>query len=292
MDWRIKAAAFRVLGAVPFGADAHFWLQRHITRTWPRSASDLAALLGWARYLIGAFSAIDPKPIDQCAFAEIGAGRDLAVPVALRLLGVGRVYTVDINRIAQLDLVNHVASTFSELLSRPPVHFKSWDDLAAFGVEYRAPSNVSEVPDGIDCFFSNEVLEHIPVDSIRQCLRDAARRLKPDGLAIHAIDYSDHYARGSGVSRYNFLKYSDAAWKPFNSDFQYVNRLRHSEYLRLFEDSGFEIVSQETHGDGLPSELVPQLADKFASFDRKDLGILRSRIVARVRSRSNGQSAS
>jgi len=35
MDWRLKALAFRVLD-LPGGAHAHYFLQRHVTRNWPR----------------------------------------------------------------------------------------------------------------------------------------------------------------------------------------------------------------------------------------------------------------
>jgi len=43
MDWRLKALAFRVL-ELPGGEQAHYFLQRHVTRTWPRPAANLVSL--------------------------------------------------------------------------------------------------------------------------------------------------------------------------------------------------------------------------------------------------------
>jgi hypothetical protein len=281
VKWQNKALAFRVLSAVPFGAAAHFWLQRRVTKAWPRSDADLAALLVWTRYVIEAFAAHDSKPLAACTFVEIGAGRDLAVPIALRLLGVGRIYTIDISRISRLELVNHAAAVLCRLLAKDLVQFRTWGDLAAFGVHYAAPSSIADAPDGVDCFFSNEVFEHIPKESVRIALQDAAAHLKPGGLSIHAIDYSDHYARGGATSRYNFLRYDEAGWAPNNSAFQYVNRLRHSEYLTLFREAGFEMVGEEVRSDTIPADVAANLAPQFKAFAAADLNILNARLVAR-----------
>jgi SAM-dependent methyltransferase len=132
-----------------------------------------------------------------------------------------------------------------------------------------------------DAWISNEVLEHVPAESLPALLADGFQILKPGGLAIHAIDYSDHFARGTDVSRYNFLQYSSARWRTFNSRIQFVNRLRHSEYLNLFRAAGFELVEVNEHSGEIPSEIVANLAPEFRRFMLSDLGVLRSRIVAR-----------
>ena len=48
MDWRLKALAFRVLD-LPGGSHAHYFLQRRLTRNWPRPSSTLNALAGIAQ---------------------------------------------------------------------------------------------------------------------------------------------------------------------------------------------------------------------------------------------------
>src|SRR6186997_1582618 len=101
MDWRLKALAFRVLD-LPGGARAHYFLQRHVTRNWPRPAVTLDSLQGIARRVVedhARHAGGTPASV-----LEIGAGRDLAVPLALRRLGVAKVTTCDVQRLAKLDL--------------------------------------------------------------------------------------------------------------------------------------------------------------------------------------------
>lgn len=283
MDWKLKALGFRVLAAVPSGNHLHFLLQRHVTRTWPRRAATIEALVGAARMCLDDFvahSRLDPA---AAVFLEIGAGRDLVVPISLRLMGVGQVVTIDIERLASLDLVQHAANMVAGILEKPAPQFRSWDDVKAFGIDYRAPLDLTrESLDGerVDAFVSNEVLEHIPEPVLVSIFDKVAKLLAPDGLFIHSIDYTDHYARGSTISRHNFLVYDDAEWSKYQSSFQYVNRLRHSQYCRIFDDAGLKIVQAKTKSIPVPDEVRSNLAAKFREFDIEDLQISSSRIVA------------
>lgn len=282
LHWKTKAVAFRILDRIPFGRTAHFLLQRRLTKSWPRPRSDVEALLSAAKKSIEEFRQFSDIPLERSVFLEIGAGRDLVVPLALRVLGVGSVVSIDIERLAKLDLVNHAALSVSALTGFVIPVFKSWDELRRFGVDYRAPSSIEQLTDiHPNAFVSNEVLEHIPALTLRRIFA-AAHDLMPSGsLAIHAIDYSDHFARGGAVSRYNFLRFSEGEWAPFNSGFQYVNRLRHSEYTKLIQEAGFSIVLDEPYSEEVPLEVLTNLADDFKIFSHEDLCIMRSRIIAK-----------
>jgi hypothetical protein len=106
MDWRLKALAFRML-ELPGGGTAHYLLQRYVTRTWPRRPETLRSLAAIARRVTEDYGRhLGGTP---ASVLEIGAGRDLAVPLALRGLGVERVIASDILRLARLELVSHAA---------------------------------------------------------------------------------------------------------------------------------------------------------------------------------------
>jgi hypothetical protein len=272
MGWRLKAMAFRVL-ELPGGMHAHYLLQRHVTRTWPRPATTLVSLQNIARRVVEDYARhVGGTP---SSVLEIGAGRDLAVPLALRRLGVAKVIASDVNRLARLDLIQHAARR----ILTGDVTLESWDQLERFGVCYRAPHDVTDTDQKVDCSCSNEVLEHIPPDQLVRLL--AGLRAVTIGITTHSIDYSDHYARSdSRLSRFNFLKYDDAQWRPFNSSLQYVNRLRHSDYVRLFREAGFAIL-EESSVPGEPSaEIVDNVAPRFRQYEPADLFALRGRIVA------------
>ena len=102
------------------------------------------------------------------------------------------------------------------------------------------------------------------------------------GITTHSIDYSDHYARSDGsLSRFNFLKYDDAQWRPFNSGRQYVNRLRHSDYVRMFREAGFTILEESSVPGEPTTEVINNVAPQFRKYEPADLFALKGRIIAR-----------
>ena len=80
---------------------------------------------------------------------------------------------------------------------------------------------------------------------------------------------------------FDFLTFEDREWMAFNSSFQYLNRLRHSEYLAMHERAGLEIVEVETYSEDLPSHVSCNLAERYRAFGSHDLKILHSRIISR-----------
>ncbi|WP_454628759.1 class I SAM-dependent methyltransferase [Bradyrhizobium cenepequi] len=272
MDWRLKALAFRVLD-LPGGTSAHYLLQRHVTKNWPRRETTLRSLADIGQRVVDDYQRhVSGIP---GAVLEIGAGRDLAVPLSLRKLGVGRVIASDVNRLARLELISHAARH----VLRTERNFHSWQDLAQFGIVYRAPHRVAPGDEKVDCSCSNEVLEHVPPDQLVELL--AGLRAVTTGLTTHSIDYSDHYARSDrNVARLNFLRYSDDQWRPFNSGKQYVNRLRHSDYLRLFREAGFRIIEESTVAGDVPADVAANIAPQFRRYVPADLFAIKGRIIA------------
>ena len=119
-----------------------------------------------------------------------------------------------------------------------------------YGIEYRAPCDARATglaADSVDCVTSTSTLEHIDPSDIGGILRECHRILRADGIMSMAVDYTDHYA----ISQYNFLRYSDRAWKMFNPQLHFQNRQRHADYVRLFEASGFEL-SRNDGEKGVP----------------------------------------
>jgi SAM-dependent methyltransferase len=121
-------------------------------------------------------------------------------------------------------------------------------------VHYYAPGDgtTTGLPDNsVDFHFSIAVLEHIPLEIIIRLLREAHRILRPGGILYHEIDLRDHYADfDRSISSVNFLKFNDFTWKLLGQNkIQYHNRLRASDVLAIFQQSGFETVNIETRID-------------------------------------------
>jgi hypothetical protein len=72
------------------------------------------------------------------------------------------------------------------------------------------------------------------------------------------IDYRDNVSYGDpGISIYNFLTFSDAEWARWNPRLSYQNRLRHSDYFKLFrccrlQNPGGLLESGRSRSCGLP----------------------------------------
>jgi hypothetical protein len=136
---------------------------------------------------------------------------------------------------------------------------------------------IMSAPPKVDCSCSNEVLEHVPPDQLVTLL--AGLRAVTTGITTHSIDYGDHYARSDGtLSRFNFLKYDDRKWRPFDSGMQYV--LRHSEYLRLFREAGFTILEESSVVGEPPADVTNNIAAQFRHYAPNDPFALKGRIVA------------
>lgn len=286
MRWQTKARAFSVLSHIPFGEDIHYALQRYVTRRLPRPEKQVKSVYTLAQRLLGARQAYSQRPLRESTCFEFGAGRDLIIPLAFSAHGARRFITVDIERLAKLELVRSNAAIISRLSGTGHPDLVSLDDLQrSWRIDYRAPADAraTGLPAGsIDCAVSVETLEHIPKSDIAAILKELRRIIRPDGLILMQIDYGDHFKGfDRSISSFNFLTYSEEDWRPFQSRFQYVNRLRHSEYLDLFQEAGFELLSDQPDRRPPERHILERLAPCFKRFSEEDLFTLGSLIVGR-----------
>jgi SAM-dependent methyltransferase len=208
---------------------------------------------------------------------EFGAGRDLSSQIMLWCCGVPRQIVVDRERLLDEALINQAMRAIAKLdepsLCRRPEPGMRYHDM---GIEYHAPADARNVPlpDGsIDLILSSNTLEHIPAEELLPILNECRRLCSPGGVVSMAIDYSDHYSHSDKkIGRTNFLRYSDRDFKRFQSSFLYQNRLRHSDYRRLFERSGL-IVRDEwviVEPEDVEDVMHGPVAERFSGYAPED----------------------
>ncbi len=118
----------------------------------------------------------------------------------------------------------------------------SWNKLNEFIEIYKDDFlNIKLKENTFDFVYSSAVFEHIekPEDTISALYNV----LKPGGLTYHNIDLRPHSAHKQNPI--DILRYSTTDWKAktLNSyNWQYLNRLRSSDWIELFETNGFEIL--------------------------------------------------
>jgi ubiquinone/menaquinone biosynthesis C-methylase UbiE len=116
-----------------------------------------------------------------------------------------------------------------------------------YNINYKAPVvNYSHIEDeSIDCVTSTATLEHVVKKDIYNILNEAYRIIKKDGIVSFMIDYVDHYSYSDkDLPLFNFYKYSEKSWKKYNPYSHYQNRIRHNDYLKIFSESGFEVLNE------------------------------------------------
>jgi len=294
MRWQQKAVAFRALGALPAGRHLHYAAQRYVTRRIPRSPAKIQA--DYNGNFLAHMDALKRHgaPLDGRLF-EFGAGWDLCGNIALWCLGLERQLVVDLNPHARLSLVNHVIRHYREHgidggIRRPDEVGSLEALLPHYGIEYRAPcdARAMDLADrSIDMVVSTNTLEHIPPEEISAMMCECRRLCRPQAVLSMKIDYSDHWSHADrSISPWHFLRFDDDEWRRWNPPMHYQNRLRHSDYRRLFEGAGFKVVEEKASvPDGADDAVRPiRLACRFEAYETLDLAATAGRFVLRVSS--------
>jgi hypothetical protein len=303
VNWKCKALLQGCFSTIPLGEPLNYFFQKHITRTLPTTDAKFADMVSVAKTHIGFLRRYWPRPLSQATFYEFGAGWDLAVPLTFYALGVERQILVDIRRLLRHELLNDTVAkyqrlTFDQEIVRKPGFYLNGgrrDPSAAlkghYGIEYKAPCDARQTglpTASIDCITSTDTLEHIPLPSLRAILKECHRLLRDDGVMSCQIDYQDHYSYfDRNISVYNFLQYSDRAWRLFSPSLQYQNRLRHRDYVELFDQAGFEVLEERrhdgTHSDCRVIERLP-VNQRFKNYSRSELAVRKALLVTRKQS--------
>lgn len=264
MHWRIKGLTQKVLGHLPGGDALHLELQRRFggLQDFP---GELATKVEDWQIMVGHLRTAGVVIADT-RFFEIGTGWYPTFPLALYLAGARRIVTYDLTRHLSSELTRAAVQELEKFLpviaeasgadpgevtqrhgqlTQALAHGATVDVATEGAIRYAAPADATrtELPDAaVDVVFSNSVLEHVPPDAIAAMYRESLRILAPNGLMFHSVNCGDHYAYvDRNIHQLNYLRYSDRAWKFWNNDFLYQNRMRAHEFVDAAAALGFQI---------------------------------------------------
>ena len=298
MHWRLKGGIQRALGRVPFGDRLHYQLQKRLgglrlfNDELARKIDDWCLM---ARQLdsVG-------LPVSNSRFLEMGTGWYPTFPFCLFLGGAKAVMTVDLNPHLRRDLTLRMTDALVRFL---PViagvtgrsegelarlqrelasalrHNASIEQATGGVVTYCAPCDASAVglpAASVDVVFSNSVLEHVPAPVIARCFIEARRVLRAGGVVFHSVNCGDHYAYvDRSIHQLNYLQFSEADWRKWNSRFLYQNRLRAVDFVDMARAAGFtiEVDSSRPHPMRLQQLDTISVAPEFAGYSREQLAI-------------------
>lgn len=309
MRWKLKAKIQNIVSLLPSSASyaSYYWIQKHfgeLRRINPVTRLS-AGIETWKRIKkLGC-------DLSGKVFLEIGTGRVPLVPLAYWLMGAEKIITIDLNPYLKGELIREslryisdnneeIQNLFGTLLDK-----KRLDDLLAFSenadfstrrfldlcrIDYVAPGNAAKTdfpPRSVDFHTSYTVFEHIPPEVLKQILEEGNRIVRSNGLFVHRIDYSDHFSHSDQkISAINFLQYSDDEWKRYAGNrYMYMNRLRHDDFISIFQSAGHRILEAELDRDLRSQELlrngILQLNAKFSKKSETVLSTTASWIVSK-----------
>lgn len=224
---------------------------------------------------------------------EIGPGANLGTGLLFVASGAKKYSGLDLFQGPQLynrqsyaaayDLLNLVAP--ASIRVKPEQIYAVEGDRVVFKperMEYLYPRESFDIrlPDGsLDFVFSHSVFEHIS-DPDRTVMA-IAKVLRRGGISAHHFDMRDH----TDFSRpLEFLKADENAWRARfagENAYQYTNRRRLSDFVRMIERSGLKILKVE------PTSRVPMsagiragLQSGFQKYGLEDLAVVSALIVA------------
>lgn len=272
----------------------------------------------WMRHLILGLAHRQTPRLPAIA-AELGPGDSIGIGLAALLSGVERYYALDLVRYTDLrknlGIFDELVGLFRSRASVPaedefpflfpkltnyefPLHLLDSAQLdralSAQRIEkiksslersaredsmivYKAPWSDAAVirEHSVDLIYSQAVLEH--VDNLADAYETMHRWLKPQGTMSHQIDFKCH---GKADTWNGHWTYSDLAWKLVVGRRPYLlNRVPHSEHVRLLRESRFRIVSDNVIHT--PSVLHrTQLARRFRALSEVDLTTSGAFVVA------------
>jgi SAM-dependent methyltransferase len=301
MDWRIKARLQAALSVLPGGEHLNHLFQRWATGTYPRDDRGFLGVLETTREHCDRLAPWLDKPLAEASFYEFGPGWDLLGPLACWSLGVDHQVLVDIRPLARRALVNRAIEQFGRVSVPFPLTRRPAGPLPAgrdfhralrerYGIDYRAPGDAraTDLPTGsIDCITSTNALNHIPTEEVRAILNECRRLLAPSGAASFRIDYQDNYAYfDPRISVYNFLRYPERAWGRYSPPLHYQNRLRHRDFMSLFEAANLEAVAVTT-GEASEAELSLlrnlKIDGQFQGYTLPELAVRSAWVTLRAR---------
>ena len=294
MKWILKALIQKLISPLPGNSEINYFFQSKIRKFYPVTdkifLNQIHIAIRHRDFFIKNQETL--KDWQKARFFEMGPGWDLIIPLTFHVLGFRDQTLVDIRNNLKFPLVR-------DTLQRLQLHLKEIEKLSngpckpaqadfppslgklkeAFGIQYLSGIDAKSTglkSDSFDFISSTSVFEHIRKEDICPTIQECRRLLKKGGIISMIVDLQDHFAQiDPSLSHHSFLRYPDPVWNLITSKFNYVNRLRFSDYLELFQTEGFEILHQDVYkakDEELDFIRKMEIASCFKKYSLEELG--------------------
>lgn len=272
IPWQIKIFAKLILSHIPI--KYNFWKHLALFKHGDMEKPDYAYDVFKKHFDKVTFS----RQSENFVVLELGPGDSLFSAMIAYAFGASSVYLVDVDDFVSYDMKPYFS--MANYLKENGLITPKMDDATSLkkllelcNAKYMTSGILSlrTIPDqSVDFIWSQAVLEHIRRSDFTSMMSELRRVIRTDGICSHCIDLRDHL--GGAL---NNLRFSERFWESeimAKSGF-YTNRMRYSEMLDLFKQSGFNIeVTEVEFWDKLPTPRT-KLSFEFKYLTDEELSV-------------------
>lgn len=313
--WKIKAIVQKIISYLPYKHRINYLFQKYVTKGVILNDEYLELKLRLVHNHIKYFRKYYKRDKSKFVCFELGSGWYPIIPVSMYLTGAGKIISLDILSWMTKKTIIKTIKKFQEWretidnnsdVNKLEKYLKyidedRWKKLAQI-IEKAKKLNLKDIcqeinlelqikdvrntdyeEQSIDLICSNNTFEHIYPEVLRGILKKFRRLIKPNGVMIHFIDMSDHFAHfDKSITIYNFLKYNDRQWRIIDNSIQRQNRMRFRDYKQMYRE--LEIpVTEEDYISGDIKKLEEIILDgKFKKYSKEELAISHGYLISLV----------
>ncbi len=287
--WIQKAIVQKTISYLPFSHNINYIFQKYVTKGVNLSDEYFYDRLGHGKEHLDAFKKYSGKAIPASSL-ELGSGWYPIVPISFFLVGVPKIYSVDISFLTskqrlqttlQRFVACHEAGKLKDYINFIPANYAVITDLLGNYEQYTleevlAKLNItyliedarklSLADNSVELVNSNNTFEHIYPAILIPILKDFKRVVKKEGgVMSHFIDMSDHFAHfDKSINIYNFLQYTDAEWARIDNSIQPQSRHRVYEYKKIYAELQIPITAESNRPGNIDELKTIKLSPQYA----------------------------
>ncbi|GAB5553378.1 MAG: hypothetical protein Sapg2KO_29690 [Saprospiraceae bacterium] len=304
--WILKAVVQKTISFLPYKHRINFLFQKYITKG-VRLSDDyfLDKLIHFKHHQKFANQYLGT--LAQKQIFELGTGWYPVIPIAFFLNDVAAIKTVDIaGLLSKRGLIQtiekfvtyHQTSQLASVLDYDEDKVKKLEELLeqAPNLELAAILNQLNIDYTIgdaaeiranaasfDLLVSNNTFEHVYPKDLNRLLSKFKQIVKKEGLMVHFIDMSDHFAHlDQSITIYNFLRFSEKEWQRIDNTIQPQNRWRINQYRDLYQQLEIPITEEEIRPGRLKALSMVPLDPFFDKMSKTDVMISHVYIVSKM----------
>ncbi|MCX8080641.1 MAG: class I SAM-dependent methyltransferase [Bacteroidia bacterium] len=302
--WILKAIVQKSISYLPYSHKINFLFQKYITKGVQLTDAYFEDKLIHAAKHLEIFKKQTQKNYPE-SLLELGTGWYPVVPLAFWLSGTKNIFSIDISALMNKERFLFTLKKFLEwersgklsefiqpdlsrlellkLIFKHPENKPLNDWLQEFSFAYLVTDAAKLNISGIEFISSNNVLEHIYPQYLKPILKNLYFNvLAHKGIMYHFIDMSDHFAHtDKSITIYNFLRFSDKTWKWIDNSIQPQNRLRLSEYRKIFEELRIPFEVKDFRPGNKDDLLRIKLNKKYHHYSSEDLAVSHAYVLSR-----------